>query len=73
MHDLYFQVAFAICFYTGTEDVRDRCHETDHADEDVEVPRINIQFLQTYWTFMEKLKDDSLGPIFFFKCILRIS
>ena len=61
----YFQVAFAICFYTGTEDVRDRCHETDHADENVEVPWINIQFLQTYWTFMKKLKDDSLGPIFF--------
>ena len=48
MHDCYFQVAFAFCFYTGTKDVRDRCHETDHADEDVEVPWINIQFLQTY-------------------------
>ena len=44
MHDCYFQVAFAICFYTDTEDVRDRCHDTDHADEDVEVPWINIQF-----------------------------
>ena len=50
-------VAFANCFYSRIEDVRDRCHDTDHADEDVEVPWINIQFLQTYWTFMDKLKD----------------
>ena len=54
MHYCYFQVAFAICFYTGIEDVQDRCHDTD---EYVEVPWINIQFLKTYWTFMDKLKE----------------